>query len=307
MPFECNIQGQCEEREDGQFMTLEACQEDCRGVPVGDLNYLIYQYNPEQAAFDLAPHEQREVLKRLAGVDIADPVKVSELLLSLGGGADPLMARHVELWQFLLFNGRLTTETLALAGTIPAIQELQHRPQEVTDVILRTLFLTAVTNSQTDSLSYLLTIMTLPDFRGYFNSSYHLVRQRVEIPLIDQWVLARPAILVDAIPYYYRREDLPLLLAAWVQSQADPAGDAFDIEGTILHFTAQVPDIQLIFDFVDATGALPFFEEVLARGDVDDITELLESLDYQQGDLVHMEQNLLVYNYDNQELSLVST
>ena len=76
--YACNLSGECEPSEQGEYVTFDECQSQCRGTPSKDLRYSIYQFVPKEAAY-LAPSDQTETLYRLTSVRVA-PEEAAEIL-----------------------------------------------------------------------------------------------------------------------------------------------------------------------------------------------------------------------------------
>ena len=84
--YTCNLAGQCEEDDMGQFNTLEECQRNCRLLAEGaadarEIAYEIMTFDLEQA-LEAAPSDRVQVIRRVTGVTV-EPASSHGILFAI--------------------------------------------------------------------------------------------------------------------------------------------------------------------------------------------------------------------------------
>jgi hypothetical protein len=68
--YRCSLSGRCEPDISGK--SLEECVEECTSQPYKDLTYLMYEYSPEDAAYDLAGSDRISLIRRITGITVPE-------------------------------------------------------------------------------------------------------------------------------------------------------------------------------------------------------------------------------------------
>lgn len=263
--YSCSFRGQCEVNRTGEYQSLEDCQRECQGRDASDLNYLIYQYSPDTAVEDLAPSDQREVLRRLTTLDSDDQLLVTTLLDAFGDdGYDKY--GFEELYPYFESQGLLTDENLARSLSSSSIAKLMERyPNGIPERLLRLMGQLFIEEKNDEEFGELYEQVSDLDREALVSGI--LTDYVFDMPpneTVNRFVITRLEVFRALLQFYRRETDLPFILEAWTRYEDDEAFDEFFVENTIGEF-ATYP---LFARFIWGYHGYPFFGLILDRNDV---------------------------------------
>jgi hypothetical protein len=262
--YSCAFNGTCEQNEKGQYATLEECEEDCSGRPSADLSYIMYQYAPDTAVQDLAPHDQREVLRQLTGVTIDEEEEVAALLESLGEerSINPFFD-YPDMYPFLEEWGLLDERPVQLQCGAYVVDQVLHADSYPGFSILAKLIDIASRDETMQSMEYLYKKLAparldaLKGELGYIleghisSNSFDFQELYEELEPLNQWILTHHELVPTALRFYTHEFQLPFVVQAY---------EIPELSEVVLHMLVKLEDVELIRAFVAETGVAPSFD-----------------------------------------------
>jgi len=214
--YQCNFQGHCEVSPNGSYDSLEECEVNCTSQPDRDLAYLIYQYLPADAS-QLAPSDQRAIVRSLTGVTLPNP---TPFLIALEELNYPELSRIPELVDFI-------AEHIELWTTYRLLAEPQLSIDMLWELISREI-LFPLTRTDLDHVAKHIVLSHDPEliiaaletrFQVAIRSKLKQESYYTSFPELENWLLRDSDLSLQLVEGYIHRGDLSYPLRIWNEGE----------------------------------------------------------------------------------------